>query len=532
MARERTDAGDTNAVQGAPHQATSTYSSDVVRGTIDSSINDNSSEGVRGTIDSSINDKAMLRSSTKLLESAAELLAEDGIAGSSDASKRKTERDMSESSSQARGTIDSSINDNSSEGVRGTIDSLINDKAMLRSSTKLLESAAELLSEDGIAGSSDASKRKTEREMSESSTHIQNWAEEVRNAQSTSSDGEIMESTAQTNDIQRKQNTGARDITSAKGSNPHESPRAALAQPVSGVLSQQGGFSVGPVSVDPLSASKGPPRGKISGASFFGQRPQYKSILRRTGVRNDKLQRVRFDMSESLQHMKKTHRFGRLIQPASSMLQWWHTAMLLPLSYEMWGFAFRLALSTPLSSRPTWGYVDIIDLLVDAFFVCDGAMQLNTVPVEHSEKENNGQRTSPYISTDEVLMLRVQIARRYLTRAFPVELLPSVLFWVVSAWKQCPISVWWGAMLLRAVPRSMRLSAYFQEIATNLSIEIFYLQIFKFALYIFMSTHYIGCLFYWLAINNNADQVDVCARERLFVHLFQRGTVHTEYISK
>ena len=33
------------------------------------------------------------------------------------------------------------------------------------------------------------------------------------------------------------------------------------------------------------------------------------------------------------------------------------------------------------------------------------------------------------------------------------------------------------------------------------SFEIFYLQTFKFMLYLFMSMHYFGCLFYWLADN-------------------------------
>ena len=172
--------------------------------------------------------------------------------------------------------------------------------------------------------------------------------------------------------------------------------------------------------------------------------------------------------------------------------------MLLPLSYAIWAFAFRLALGAPISRRNTWNVVDVTDLLIDVLFLIDGSIQLNTMPAKSTGVSG---RTATVMTQGETVSLRSQIAWRYFSRVFPFELLPSVLFWLASAWKSCPITVWWLCMLVRALPRSKRLTVYFREIAMDLSIEIFYLQTFKFMLYLFMSMHYFGCLFYWLADN-------------------------------
>ena len=154
--------------------------------------------------------------------------------------------------------------------------------------------------------------------------------------------------------------------------------------------------------------------------------------------------------------------------------------MLLPLSYEIWAFAFRLALCSPISIRNTWNVVDVMDLLIDVLFLIDGAIQLNTTPAKQSPGVSG--RTATGIAQEETRALRSQTAWKYFSRVFPFELLPSVLFWLVSAWKSCPITVWWLCMLVRALPRSKRLTVYFREIAMDLSIEIFYLQTFKFML--------------------------------------------------
>ena len=240
------------------------------------------------------------------------------------------------------------------------------------------------------------------------------------------------------------------------------------------------------------------PKSKLSALT----RQFHKPILRtsgRAGAHGAKIQRVRFDESESRQYHKSRFHTQWLVQRGERFELLWGIAMLLPLSYEIWAFAFRLALCSPISIRNTWNVVDVMDLLIDVLFLIDGAIQLNTTPAKQSPGVSG--RTATGIAQEETRALRSQTAWKYFSRVFPFELLPSVLFWLVSAWKSCPITVWWLCMLVRALPRSQRLMVYFQEIAMDLSFEIFYLQTFKFMLYLFMSMHYFGCLFYWLADN-------------------------------
>jgi len=227
------------------------------------------------------------------------------------------------------------------------------------------------------------------------------------------------------------------------------------------------------------------------------------SILRASAAQssgNDKIQRVRFD--ESVQEASNKTRgrslfFGQAVQ-GSQFHAAWQTAMLIPLTWEMWAFAFRCALCQPLASRNTLNWVDVADVLADVCFILDGAVQCNSAQPDPDDK-NSPPGAGAVLRTDkeDKLRSRSQSTMRYFMNTFPLELLPSVFYWLVSI---SGIPLFWFSMLLRAAPRSLRLSTYFREMAMNLSIEIYALQIFKFTLYIFMSIHYSGCIFYWLAV--------------------------------
>ena len=226
-----------------------------------------------------------------------------------------------------------------------------------------------------------------------------------------------------------------------------------------------------------------------------------KSILRASarGLGHYKIQRVRFD--ESVQVAMNLTRGGPLFGqagPGSRFHSAWQTTMLIPLTWEMWAFAFRCALCVPIAARTTWNWVDGIDLLADFCFILDGVVQCSTMQPDPDEKHGpSGAGTATRTDKEDQQTSRSSSIMRYFMHTFPLELLPSVFYWVVSI---SGISLFWVSMFLRAVPRSLRLSTYFRDMAMNLSIEVYALQIFKFTLYIFMSIHYSGCIFYWLAI--------------------------------
>ena len=234
---------------------------------------------------------------------------------------------------------------------------------------------------------------------------------------------------------------------------------------------------------------------------------QLKSILRHqfsaqntAHEGNQKIQRVRFDESvhEELYVMWAVGLGGRIWSPDSSFHATWMTVMLIPMTWETWAFAFRFALCLPaaLRQQEQLDWVDAADIFCDVLFICDGIMQCVTSQPEDCHEVPRRQ------SVPQTEKMRSQNAARYFRRVFPLELLPSTFFWAASL--QCDagqyIWLWWLSMLLRAAPRSSRLYSYFSKIAMNLSIDIYALQIFKFGLYIYMSVHYIGCIFFWLAM--------------------------------
>ncbi|KAK3236354.1 hypothetical protein CYMTET_53502 [Cymbomonas tetramitiformis] len=64
-----------------------------------------------------------------------------------------------------------------------------------------------------------------------------------------------------------------------------------------------------------------------------------------------------------------------LFNPQSSFIEWWKLFLVIPLSYELWGIPFRVAMpSTADKVNPLL----ISDLLADACFVLNTVIQMNT----------------------------------------------------------------------------------------------------------------------------------------------------------
>ena len=139
-----------------------------------------------------------------------------------------------------------------------------------------------------------------------------------------------------------------------------------------------------------------------------------------SGTRNprdlQKRQRVRFCLP------KNDRGLGRLFavfEPDSAIVEAWSTFLVLPMAYELWAGAFRLALGTP---QQRWLYT--LDLASDGCFVADGMIQLNT-----ALKQNQDGIGGPSRSSDTLLIRsRRSIAQRYFTHNFPFLILSSVIY--------------------------------------------------------------------------------------------------------
>ena len=190
-------------------------------------------------------------------------------------------------------------------------------------------------------------------------------------------------------------------------------------------------------------------------------------------------------------------------------IQLWYKTMVFPLTYELWSFPFRLALCFPSTCSILW----YTDLTCDSFFWFDIVVCLHTSIPPVSEHE-------------EPIVTFGSISKRFLIQKLPLELVPSFAYLIatpicaslmpaaclqiaasdtegeallgtcLSGW---PVWVWWASTLGRIIPRMNRLSQYFKAMETNLDMSISTLQVFKYSMIVFMTSHWIGCIYFYLA---------------------------------
>ena len=163
----------------------------------------------------------------------------------------------------------------------------------------------------------------------------------------------------------------------------------------------------------------------------------------------------------------------RSLDPNMAFVRQWLNIMILPLSYEMWAFPYRLALGVPSTSSA----LCYADASCDGLFFLDMIVSLATALPATPGK-------------DEVTSFQ-GIAAHYFSRTFPSQILPCCAYWIItpicarsidglcagaSAGSfECVIGsvswgvwLWWGAALLRLVPRFLRLRAHFKAMESNL----------------------------------------------------------------
>ncbi len=107
--------------------------------------------------------------------------------------------------------------------------------------------------------------------------------------------------------------------------------------------------------------------------------------------------------------------FWKPYDPKFPLIRRWMIVMLLPLSYEIWAFPYRLALGFPsIRSR-----ICLADLLCDGFFVADIFFALSTlIPSK--------------LGQQDAITKFSDLGLHYLTKTFPLELLPSIVYWVAT----------------------------------------------------------------------------------------------------
>ena len=116
---------------------------------------------------------------------------------------------------------------------------------------------------------------------------------------------------------------------------------------------------------------------------------------------------------------------AQALDPRSPTVRRWQSIMLLPLSYELWVFPYRLALGAPSTASKIFA----ADLACDSLFLLDILVALCTaIPPAHPG--------------DPAITSFSGIARRYFSVTFPTQFLPCTLYWVTT-----PICAYYLAQL-------------------------------------------------------------------------------------
>jgi hypothetical protein len=230
-----------------------------------------------------------------------------------------------------------------------------------------------------------------------------------------------------------------------------------------------------------------------------------------------KRQRLRFYIPQANPKMNDLYRTFFLLHPEGRTVSRWCSLLMFVIAYELWAGAVRLALGTP---QDRW--LQTVDLCADGFFVLDGLIMMNTaLATEVDAETSNTQKRDTSLIRD-----RRFICQNYFTNVFPTMLLPSILYFGVTFSYQDPshqrrmpgggagdaaeeegqgvnfnqnLWLWWIASIPRLVFRLRRLQRYFREQSYNLAVSVSKMLLLQLTLMLYMSAHWIGCLYFWAA---------------------------------
>jgi len=205
---------------------------------------------------------------------------------------------------------------------------------------------------------------------------------------------------------------------------------------------------------------------------------------------------------------RRLHRSLGLLDHDAVVLRRWHMFMAVVMAFELWAFPFRLA----FGNDENWNMILTMDLVADAAFVLDMLLTICTVVPAHT-----------YPLQDDPVTHPTETAKLYFRHIFGLELLPSLFYLLVAALTSCT-HCWllWAATLPRLLPRARRLYRYFQSMECNLKVSVRALQGMKFSLILFLSAHWVGCIFYWLARLRGLDDHTWIAEFEVLLPKFTR----------
>lgn len=99
---------------------------------------------------------------------------------------------------------------------------------------------------------------------------------------------------------------------------------------------------------------------------------------------------------------------------------------------------------------------------------------------------------------------------RYFRVVYPIQLFPCYLLYaptVFPIWTHPVRYLWWYLASIVRVPRCARLVSALRAMTLDLDKNVRRVQAYQFVSLLFFSTHWVGCVFFWLARQRAYDEL-------------------------
>jgi len=183
------------------------------------------------------------------------------------------------------------------------------------------------------------------------------------------------------------------------------------------------------------------------------------------------------------------------VEPCSAYIRMWQQLLVLPIIWEIWSFPFRLAFGNIETGIHLW--VLKVDGIADFMFLCDIVVGFMTI-IPASTFPNQ-----PDIANSFPAIISYRVRHELFWQLSPILIYQVIVLKIASGgWIGLPGQsswLWWASGIPRVVQRLRRFGFYFESILVDPTIKVQQLQAVRVAFIIFLSAHWVGSIFYFLA---------------------------------
>ena len=183
------------------------------------------------------------------------------------------------------------------------------------------------------------------------------------------------------------------------------------------------------------------------------------------------------------------------VEPGSVYIRMWQWLLVLPIIWEIWSFPFRLSFGDIEAGIHLW--VLKVDLIADVLFLCDIVVGFMTI-IPASSFPNQ-----PEIANSFQTIIPIRVRHELLWQISPILIYQAIVLKIAAGgWNGPPGQsswLWWASGIPRVVQCVRRFGFFFESFLVDPTVKVQQLQAVRVMFIIFLSAHWVGSIFYFLA---------------------------------